>query len=75
MTRCVLCPNPASEAHHFITRARGGTLTVPLCSRCHKEIHRGNRTVIYLLTYWLRARGYDTDIKYILRKLSPGEKE
>ena len=45
--RCAVCENPAAEAHHAFRRAGGGgtgikccdLLTVPLCRRCHHDLH------------------------------------
>jgi hypothetical protein len=45
---CAVCPEPAAEAHHAFRRAGGGgvglkgcdLLAVPLCLRCHRELHK-----------------------------------
>lgn len=45
---CAFCLHPASEAHHHSKRASGGgvglkgcdLLTVPLCAKHHREIHK-----------------------------------
>lgn len=46
--QCAFCLNPAAEAHHAFRRAGGGgmgikgcdLLTVPLCVRHHRELHK-----------------------------------
>jgi hypothetical protein len=41
---CVLCDNPANDAHHVVPRARGGKNApqnlVSLCRVCHRKLHR-----------------------------------
>jgi 5-methylcytosine-specific restriction endonuclease McrA len=41
---CVLCENPANDAHHLIPRAMGGRNIpenlISLCRLCHRKIHR-----------------------------------
>jgi hypothetical protein len=40
--RCFECGKQAKENHHVVPEARGGTKTVPLCSRCHNLAHGFN---------------------------------
>jgi len=36
---CFECGEPATSRHHVVPKSRGGTKTVPLCSRCHDMAH------------------------------------
>jgi hypothetical protein len=38
---CFECGKPATEDHHVIPRALGGTKTIPLCGGCHSRVHGG----------------------------------
>ena len=43
--RCRICGAPATEVHHIVPLARGGTHDranlMPLCSRCHRRVTAG----------------------------------
>lgn len=43
---CLECGGPVEHGHHVVPRSRGGTVTVPLCSKCHGKAH--NQTTIGL---------------------------
>ena len=44
-TRCFECSAPAEVEHHVVPRSRGGTMTIPLCGRCHGRAHHTNRNM------------------------------
>jgi hypothetical protein len=65
---CLLCSERAEEEHHVAGRSVDPTLTVALCSGCHRRIHRGmeeagvqldtrQRTVLQRLVVFLRSLG------------------
>ncbi|MBX6752743.1 MAG: HNH endonuclease [Thermorudis peleae] len=43
--RCRFCGAPATEVHHIVPLARGGTNEpwnlAPVCRECHRLLHRG----------------------------------
>lgn len=59
---CVVCGNPASDAHHLIGHGRGSMgskgsdlTAIPLCRTCHTDLHdHGYKT-------WERAHGSQWD--------------
>jgi 5-methylcytosine-specific restriction endonuclease McrA len=64
--KCLICPSPADEAHHFVPRSRGGVYTVPLCHGCHRKVTENRQTQVYLLKRKLRAAGCDLDdVRYL----------
>jgi 5-methylcytosine-specific restriction endonuclease McrA len=69
MTKCLICPSEADEAHHVIPRGRGGEATVPLCNRCHRKITENRPVQLYLLRRKMLAAGLDLEsVLYILSK-------
>lgn len=38
---CFNCGEPATEKHHVVPKSMGGTRMVPLCSKCHSNVHDG----------------------------------
>ncbi|MDR7492252.1 MAG: HNH endonuclease signature motif containing protein [Armatimonadota bacterium] len=46
---CAACGQPAGEAHHILRRSAGGdddpANLLPLCRRCHRRYHEGDREV------------------------------
>jgi hypothetical protein len=47
--RCFECGSDADHMHHVVPKSRGGTMTVPLCVRCHGKCH-GRRMTTPALT-------------------------
>ncbi len=39
MKTCFECGQPAEYDHHVIPKSKGGTMTVPLCGKCHSIVH------------------------------------
>ena len=37
--KCFECNRAADHNHHVVPKSRGGTRTVPLCSKCHDLVH------------------------------------
>ena len=42
--RCFECGSDADHMHHVVPKSLGGTMTVPLCVRCHGKCHGGRMT-------------------------------
>lgn len=36
---CYECGEPKEDMHHIIPKSKGGTKTIPLCSKCHGIVH------------------------------------
>lgn len=57
---CFECGAPADHTHHVVPESRGGTRSLPLCSKCHYHAHHGsgNMTTAALTREGIiRARG------------------
>lgn len=58
---CFECGKTADHMHHVIPRSRGGTKTLPLCTKCHATVHNvravSNSTLIKIGIEKARAAG------------------
>lgn len=57
---CFECGDPKDHDHHVVPLSRGGTKTIPLCSRCHGLAHHKRMTTSQLTRDVMarkRARG------------------
>lgn len=42
LDKCFECGKPKDDMHHVIPKSKGGTKTIPLCSKCHGLVHDRN---------------------------------
>lgn len=64
MELCLECKAPADHQHHVVPQSLGGTVTVPLCERCHGLVHdcgmTGHRRLTRAGMARVRAEGRHT---------------
>ena len=61
---CGYCGKPADHAHHLIARGNmggmgtkaGDQFTIPVCAKCHSDIHQGTWTTMVDLQWELICR-------------------
>lgn len=69
--RCFECARPADHNHHVVPESRGGTRTVPLCTKCHGLAHdykMGNPALTKEGVARARARGVEGGWKRVERE-------
>jgi 5-methylcytosine-specific restriction endonuclease McrA len=79
--RCLVCGTPKAQAHHVLSRGRGGDDLmdnfVPLCVRCHNKVHGEDigGAVRRLVGKWLGSEDGQEARAYLVGKLGRGAAE